>query len=360
MFLSQHCTDAITHALSAVQCLSDQQSSVRTAILGSSPSASGASCVQLFFFNGTQEEARAAQIAQVAEAVTSYALTPEQNRFLLDLFNDRVKAYSAVCTVGELLDLMEGKLTASGVIQLRELCLRDVPVFGVHELQRVLAFADFRKELVVCDESSLQVEIRHEGWKAYCLVEPMSTVLRSVGGVGESLLWTHDEKWANARFRDPASSEFGLCGQFVGRSKFVSPCSNVPACKADALDALGLRGYDVFENAERLFIIHAEVSEAMLELVRIDLAMFVTSKVVLMCVLQAKPMVPLLYNVGSAVSEDAEVPEEWSPCANFQKGAMPGFTSGLRAELVINSFKLKAESVDELESMGIACIELRD
>lgn len=98
---------------------------------------------------------------------------------------------------------------------------------------------------------------------------------------------------------------------------------------------------------------------------------------------QAQPLVPLLYNVGSAGDEAAATPESWLPSLHFQErsqnccsmtyfwtchppvchsqeGAMPGFTSGLRAELVMRTFRLPAVTPGDLAGLGVRCTALAD
>ena len=179
--------------------------------------------------------------------------------------------------------------------------------------------------------------MRIEGWKAYCLFPPEFSLLGSI--VGRPLLWVHDEDWAIARFRD-GGKDLGLCGQVIGRSKFVTPCEKMPTSKGAALHALGLQGYATFDKPGTLYVVCAKLSPALL--------------------VQANPLVPLLYKVGSATDERATSPESWATELHFQEGAMPGFTSGLKAELVINTFQLAATSASEISLAGVTCVELAD
>lgn len=71
-------------------------------------------------------------------------------------------------------------------------------------------------------------------------------------------------------------------------------------------------------------------------------------------------MVPLLYNVGLSATSDAAAPETWAPAQHFQEGSMPGFTSGLKAELVIHTFKLNVNTLAELDLAGVTCVDLAD
>ena len=83
------------------------------------------------------------------------------------------------------------------------------PVFGVVELRRVLAFAEFAHEVLML-MVPLEIEVRVEGWKAYCLVPPSATIVRRVSEWSHgALLWVHDEAWAAARFRDGGADLVG-------------------------------------------------------------------------------------------------------------------------------------------------------
>lgn len=260
-------------------------------------------------------------------------LPSSSNVVLLHAFDAFVQRYQDL-TLLQLLEAMDGRICASGVTALSEVCSAPVPVFGAGELRRVLAYADFARK-VLEQPASLSVEVRVEGWKAYVLVPPESGL---IGTVSErTLLWVHDEAWVEARFRDEGP-DLGLCGQFLGRSKFVTPSAALPASKGDALDALGLRGYEAFDKPGTLHVVRALLTPALME--------------------QAAPMVPLLYNVGCAADPSAATPEAWAPELHFQEGAVPGFTSGLCAELVMKTFKLDVSSVAELSEHGVSCVGL--
>eukprot|EP00662_Eupelagonemidae_sp_cell21_P037987 gene37987-62810_t len=136
-----------------------------------------------------------------------------------------------------------------------------------------------------------------------------------------------------------AGTDFGLCGQFLGKSKFVSAADSFPATKGQALDALGLRGYDAFDKPGTLHVVRAELPAELMK--------------------EARPLIPVLYQVGRA-AEGASEPERWEPELNFQDGTVPGYTSGLKCELVIRTFKVTAASIDDLRSEGVQCVALGD
>lgn len=261
-------------------------------------------------------------------------LTPESNTRLLGVFEGFVDCYAAVL-LDELLAHLAtpGRLEPGGLDELRTACAKDPPIFDATDMRRVAAYADFAREELE-QHGPLPIEVRDEGWKVYLLVPPEFTVLRSAEG--RSLLWVHDETWATDR---EGGKDLGLCGQFLGRSKFVTPCTSVPASKGAALDALGLRGYAAFDKPGTLFVVHAQVSPAFLA--------------------RADPLVPLLYKVGVADDKAATVPERWKTQLHFQEGALPGFTSGLRAELVMNTFQLPAvTALSDVTAAGVTCVAL--
>jgi hypothetical protein len=269
-----------------------------------------------------------------SEELVDCALTCEANRRLLDTYEGFIRRYNP--DVGELLRHLEARLEPEGFKQLRHACMSQPCIFDAGDLQRVAAYADFVSEVLLQDQP-LPVEVRIEGWKAYCLFPSEFSLLGTV--VGRPLLWVHDEVWAVDRFHD-GGKNLGLCGQVLGRSKFVTPCEKMPTSKSAALDALGLRGYAAFDKPGTLYVVCAKLSPALL--------------------LQANPLVPLLYKVGSATDQNATSPESWATELHFQEGAMPGFTSGLKAELVINTFQLAATSASEMSLAGVTCTELAD
>ena len=268
------------------------------------------------------------------EGLAGCALTHEANRRLLDTFEGFIRRYST--DVDELLRHLETRVEPVGFKQLRSACSSQPRIFDASDLQRVAAYADFARE-VLLQHQPLPLEVRIEGWKAYCLCPPEFSLLGSV--VGRPLLWVHDEDWAAARFRD-GGKDLGLCGQAMGCSKFVTPCESIPTSKGAALDALGLRGYAAFDKPGTLYVVSAAPSPAILA--------------------QANPLVPLLYKVGSAADRAAASPESWATGLHFQEGAAPGFTSGLRAELVVRTFRVAAASAAGLALAGVTCAALAD
>lgn len=270
-----------------------------------------------------------------AASFAGYALTSAQNEALLGAFDELLCAFSTLESA-ELLQRLSGRLDAAGFAELSRHC-GGVPVFGAAELRRLLAYADFAQQ-VLLEPAPLTIRVRVEGWKAYVLQPLPGGLIRNVD-IRSSLLWTHDEAWARDRFFD-GGSNLGLCGQFMERSKFVTPCVEFPGSKAAALDALGLRGYPEFDKPGTLYVVRAEMNANILE--------------------KAQPSVPLLYQVAEASSPEASAPERWKPCMHFQEGTIPGFTSGLMAELVVNTFQVDASSAAELAELGVCCTGLKD
>ena len=245
------------------------------------------------------------------EELVDCALTCEANKRLLETYEGFVRRYNT--EVGELLRLLEARVEPEGFKQLRRACTSQPCIFDAGDLQRVAAYADFVSE-VLMQHQPLPLEVRIEGWKAYCLIPPEFSLLGSV--VGRPLLWVHDEDWAVARFRD-GGKDLGLCGQVMGRSKFVTPCEMMPTSKSAALDALGLQGYAAFDKPGTLYVLCAKLSPALL--------------------VHANPLVPLLYKVGSATDQTGTSPESWATELHFQEGAMPGFTWLLICDMRFNS-----------------------
>ena len=207
--------------------------------------------------------------------LASYELSTKENAELLAAFDYFAKAYDGT-TAAELIGLMKSKVELRGLNRLANLCLREVPVFGVRELARVAAYADFRSAVLGLPQP-MHMEVRCEGWRAYCLLQLEDTVVRGVEGMGSSLLWAHDEACAKARFKD-GGDHLGLIGMQIGNSTFVTA---MPRSKGEALDLLGLRGCAAFEEPGGvLYCIRAALTPELLR--------------------RAKPMVPLLYNVASA------------------------------------------------------------
>ena len=214
----------------------------------------------------------------VARDLNSYQLSAKENAALFAAFDYFVKSYDGT-TATALIAMMKPKVENRGLSQLANLCLREVPVFGVRELARVAAYTDFRSAVLGLSQR-LSLEVRCEGRRAYCLLQLEDTVLRVVEGVGSSLLWPHDEACAHARFRD-GGEHLGLVGMQTDKSEFATASSTIPRSKAEALDLLGLRGSAAFDNPGGvLYCIRAAVTPELLG--------------------RARPMVPLLCNVASA------------------------------------------------------------
>ena len=93
-------------------------------------------------------------------------------------------------------------------------------VFAQEQLLAVCAYSAFARKMLGL-EGALEVQVRHEGWKSYALIPVEQSIVMSLPE-DACLLWVHDEQWAQARFMDPDAADFGLCGQFLGKSKFVT------------------------------------------------------------------------------------------------------------------------------------------
>jgi hypothetical protein len=130
------------------------------------------------------------------------------------------------------------------------------------------------------------------------------------------------------------------CADNDGNVQVCPPCERMPASKSVALDALGVRGYAAFDKPGALYVVCAKLSPVILA--------------------HANPLVPLPYKVGQASDQKASSSESWATADHFQQGAMPGFTSGLKAELVMNTFKLTAATASDLKLAGVTCLQLAD
>ena len=287
-------------------------------------------------------------------SVQENCMLPKQtNSALLKQFQsyvDKVEANS----VEQCLKQAERSVTWGGVQQLRKACECRNPIWKVSDLRRVIAYANFAQTVVGFEQDLLPVSVRVEGCKAYALTTVEASLVRSMKG--KSMCWVHDADWASDRFHDNGSN-LGLCGQWKGLSKFATLCSDLPSSKTTALDALGLRGYPAFDKPGVLHFVQVEPREELLAL--------------------AEPMVPLLYSIGShagardtsdknaiggTVDSDSTIVDEfdvscWTRAPNFQEGTIPGFTSGLRAEVVIRTFNIKgAITANEVGEAGVRCI----
>jgi len=270
-----------------------------------------------------------------AAAADTCQLEASENELMLGIFNKHLATYRN-SSVQQMLEQLHHALQQESHAAIVEACDKPVPTFGAEELRRVLAYADFARE-VLGHAKPLELEVRIEGWKAYCLVPPEATILRTAAE--KSLLWVHDEAWAKERFFD-GGKDLGLCGQVLGTSKFVTPCTSMPSSKLAALDTLGLRGYETFDKPGVLYVVRATLPSSLLK--------------------EARPMVPLVYNVGRANDAAATAPELWEPELHFQEGTIPGFTSGLKAELVMKTFKVDVHAAAELKNYGLSCVGLAD
>jgi len=223
--------------------------------------------------------------------------------------------------------LMAPRLTGATIEALQD----SSDVFGVAELVRICAYCDFVRDALDVPWP-LDMEVRVEGDKAYVCVAVKDSAVRFVPD-NASLLWVHDAEYAQQRFKQPGHLKFGMCGAYaVGDSKFISAGRTIPASKGEAVDAFGLHGYSLYESGDLCMVC---TSPAFLRQHAVELK------------------VPLLYMTGTADEETQETC--WSPATNFQAGTVPGFTEGLRCELLMKTFQVHASSEKELADDGIEC-----
>lgn len=253
---------------------------------------------------------------EIAETGTGSALTEAQNAVLLAAHEECCRRFDPAAGSAELLDAAAaaGDITDAAITELGASSRAPAPVYGPSELRCVLGYALFSRE-VLGRTGPLDIKIRVEGGKAYCLVRPDATVLGGIritrvgGGTRpiDKLQWAHGHSEATQRFLDPGSAEFGLCGDRPGLSKFAVLSSSVPSSKHAVLDSLGLTVNPAFDNSDPLYVITAELSPTVLA--------------------AARPMVPLLYNVQTE-SASSRTPGAWSPAPYFHELALPGYTAG--------------------------------
>jgi len=251
-------------------------------------------------------------------------LSVEENRALTMSFNRLIDSFKKL-TTAELSSQVKGSLSSRSWSALVNLGRLSDSFPTSKQLATLLAYQQMIGE-------PLQLEFRHEGWKAYLLC-PLSQSLTLTGKEAMSLLWVHSKEWASERFLDPKlkPGDYGLCGQSLGTSKFAT-AGTMPSTKDGCLDALGLRGYEAFDQQEQpLFVVECKMNTTIGNL--------------------AQPMIPLLYLLGTA-TESKATPMVWDPAPHFQEGTVPGFTSGLRAEVVIKTFQLQEE---EMVTHGVTC-----
>jgi hypothetical protein len=164
------------------------------------------------------------------------------------------------------------------------------------------------------------------GFLAFGLVPFEASPLR--GRRLTSLLWTHSEDLVNERFLMKKHGPY-LCGSYPGRSKFFTSAPSLVSSysKADAIAALGLRGYAKVKKPGPLFVIQAKMTwEDTLQYVQ--------------------PKVALLY-------KRRQIHGKWVTQDQFLEATVPGFTTGGLVEIVGKTFEIAAEDLNDLESKGL-------
>lgn len=225
------------------------------------------------------------------------------------------------------------------------------------DLVKIYAYLnDFALTNKFSSSQKIPLEIRIEGWRLYGLI-PLSMSL--IGSLGDLLTWVHDEAWAKERFIEKVNGPY-LCGQFLTKSKFVSLSKiNETTTKEQALQLLGLKGYPDFDKPGNLYVITCEPTSEILHL--------------------TKPLVPILYKLEyffffffflyffferktTIINFFLKKREngEWKSATDFGDNTIPGFTSGGLSEVVINTFEIEAENIQELAKKGIVCRILPD
>jgi len=326
-----------------------------------------------------------------------YEVEPKLLQTLYEDYHERIDDHQYSSIEELLIELAKGvtdsALTAVrlGLARKEDEKQRGVGVLDQYDLACLAAYIDFaRAHKVLGDHEKIQVEIREEERKLYVLLPLTASLIHSVSlttskpsasvpipvsgakpaGEGASptpssegipaaqdkrayYLWVHSEDWAKQRFVNKASGPY-LCGQFMGSSKFVSLSSGVPKTKEQALEALGLKGYEAFDRpGEDLYVVEAAVSDEILA--------------------ATQPMIPLIYKSKqeSVPQDEKGAPDgdrkeqsgettsyEWILPDNFGANTIPGFTSGGKSEVVIHTFEVDAKDLDDLRSKGVSVARL--
>eukprot|EP00052_Salpingoeca_macrocollata_P005895 m.50225 g.50225 ORF g.50225 m.50225 type:complete len:283 (+) comp15121_c0_seq1:35-883(+) len=274
------------------------------------------------------------------------SLTVQENEDLFREWEETCRRWMLLAqeqSAAELLEIVRGRVTAAAMEELRKLGPLEAAGCKEHLVQ-ILAYWDWADAQEIWQQSSeesklLDLVVRVEDDRAYVLL-PLHQSLLSQGPDSDNgrYVWVHDEEWAQRRFLNPdlAPAEFGLCGQWPGRSKFVS-ISTVPSTKKkDLIAALGLGGYDTFDQGGKpLYAVECDPE-------------LLGARVV--------PRVPLLYLLRDDTNTaGAAAGPRWRSAKNFLEGTVPGFTSGLRAEVVVDTFQIPAKTTQELEEAGVVC-----
>jgi len=229
---------------------------------------------------------------------------------------------------GQSYNSLESRVLASSKESIEKKSIND------HDLQRILGYTKFIKNKGISVEP-LRLEYREEGPRAYLLVPVSQSFILQL--MDTKLVWVHDEIWAKERFIDKKlNSGPYLCGQQLGLSKFVSLSKEMgpQTLKESALVALGLKGYAAFDKPGFLYLIVADTNDDILKL--------------------AQPKVPILYKVMEKETG------KWSISPHFGENSIPGFTSGGKSEVVINTFQVDAMDKSDLDKKGVRVYILGD
>jgi len=202
----------------------------------------------------------------------------------------------------------------------------DKGVIDFNDLKYICGYTEFIRNYNISKEP-LQLEFREEKNRAYLLIPIQQSFIIKLS-IDSKIVWVHDEQWAKERFVDkkPNSGPY-LCGQLLGLSKFVSLSKEMSSktSKEQALVALGLKGYVAFDKPGYLYLVCADTNDNILRL--------------------AKPKVPILYKI-----QENSV---WATAQHFGENSIPGFTSGGKSEVVINTFLIDAVDITDLDKKGV-------
>ena len=207
--------------------------------------------------------------------------------------------------------------------------------FSDQDLMRILGHHRFavNNALLGIDEK-LPIEDRREEWKTYGLIPTKNTLLGSMND--KSLSWSHNEAWAKKRFLQKDSEQptaphdwpkYYLCGQHEGKSKFFTVADIPYGISSDEFRRiLAVEGDPAFEG--QLYVLRAKLDQQLIDQI-------------------GEPLAPICYTVmGRGV---------WVPHPNFLRPphAVVGFTSGGIGEVVMKTFEIKADNLEDLAEKGI-------
>jgi hypothetical protein len=235
-----------------------------------------------------------------------------------------------------LIKLLQGLLDEKSLQGIKE-SLRAGQLSQIDLCTLVAYFKDFLQKFNQQKSENSGVIITVEGEKLYGLCSINDSLLSGAHDE-KRFCWVHDEAWAKERFieKAPDQKPVGkyLCGQFLGKKKFVglSTINEKEISKQEALELLGLVGYPAFDKPGNLYLITCQANQAIWDL--------------------AQPHVPLFYKLKNQETG------KWETASHFGEDTIPGFTQKGTPEVVINTFTVEAKNLNELKAKGVTYLVL--